>query len=193
MGLAAALFWERSPYLVVLGLTAGYAPSMARSYLARRRRQLLEAEVRHFLRFLHSASQLYGGMMPALRAIAEHSQDDAAVVSRLRARLSVAQTAGEILEGLARDLQSEALGNLVSRMEEAAEGRVRPEEALERLLARAEREVVREAKEAIGGAPIRLLIPMLILMVPPILVLTLYPAVARLMELIAGTGTAPLW
>jgi len=191
-GLAAALFWERQPALTVLGLLGGFVPSLLRTYLLRRAQQLQEAQVRHFLRFLRSGSTLYGGLMPALRAVARYGQG--LVQQRLQTHLRVALTADEALERLATDLRSPTLQALTKRLHEAHEGRARPEAVLNALLIQAEQDHLTAAKEQIGSAPFRLLIPMLILMVPPILILALYPPVARLIALITSTGGAgPLW
>lgn len=188
VGLAAALFWERNPVLALVGLLGGFVPSLLRNYLLRRAQQLQEAQVRHFLRFLRSSSTLYGGIMPALRAVARYGQG--VVLLRLQVQLRVALTADEALGRLAADLRSPTLQALTQRLSEAHDGRARPEDVLATLLTQAEQDALAAAKVAIGSAPMRLLIPMLILMVPPILILALYPPVARLLALLTTTGGA---
>lgn len=191
VALAALLFWERSPYLAVLGLAAGYVPSLVRLYLLRRAKRSVAIEVRHFLHTLKGLVPAYGGLYPALRAMSD--VQGGTVEERLKQHLNTRKNALEIMGALAEDLRSPPLETLAHRLLEAQEGLDQPGRVLADALERLEQETLRAAKEAIGGAPIRLLIPMLVLMVPPILVLALYPAVARLMALIAGTGPGVSW
>ena len=191
VGLAALLLWERSPYMAVLGLAAGYVPSLVRLYLLRRAERRVAIESRHFLHTLKGLVPAYGGLYPALRAMAD--VQGGIVEERLKQHLSTRKNALEIMTALAHDLRSPALESLAERLQEAQEGLARPTRVLEDALERIEQETLHAAKEAIGSAPIRLLIPMLVLMVPPILVLALYPAVARLIALIGGTGPGVTW
>lgn len=191
VGLAALLFWERSPYMAVLGLAAGYVPSLVRVYLLRRAERRVATESRHFLHTLKGLVPAYGGFYPTLRAIAD--AQGGIVEERLKQHLSTRKNALEIMVALAHDLRSPTLESLAERLQEAQEGLDQPASVLGDALVRIEQETLHAAKEAIGSAPIRLLIPMLILMVPPILVLALYPAVARLMALISGPGPGVGW
>jgi hypothetical protein len=191
VGFAALLFWERSPYLAILGLAGGYVPSMVRAYLLRRAKRRVDVEVRHFLRTLKGLVPAYGGLYPALRAVSD--VQGGLVEERLKRHMRTGKNAIEILAALADDLRAEQLEILASRLQEAQEGLDQPDEVLRDALERIEQEVFRATKEAIGGAPIRLLIPMLILMVPPVLILALYPPVARMMALIAGAGPGVSW
>ena len=191
VGLAALLFWERSPYLAVLGLAAGYVPSFVRLYLLRRAERRVSIEVRHFLHTLRGLVPAYGGLYPALRAMTD--VQGGTVEERLKRHLGTRKNALEILESLATDLRSPPLETLAERLREAQEGLDQPAAVLADALERIEQETLLAAKEAIGSAPIRLLIPMLVLMVPPILVLALYPAVARLIAVIGGAGPGTSW
>ena len=189
--MAALLFWERNPYLSVLGLAGGYAPSMVRAYLLRRSRRRVAAQVRHFLRTLRGTVSAYGGLHPALTTLV--GVQKGVLGERLALHLKSGGEAVDVLRALAADLRSDPLTRLAERLVEAREGMDAPERVVEDVLEQMEREAYREAKEAVGSAPVRLLIPMLILMVPPVLVLTLYPPVARLLTLIAGAGEPPGW
>jgi len=191
VGMAALLFWERSPYLAVLGLAGGYAPSMVRTYLLHRAKRSVDVEVRHFLRTLKGVAPAYGGLYPALKALS--GTQGGIIEERLQIYMRTGKNAIEMLAALAVDLHSQQLSVLATRLREAQEGLDRPGKVLEDTLQQLEREVFRAMKEAIGGAPIRLLIPMLTLMVPPVLVLVLYPPVARLIALISTGSGEPGW
>ncbi len=191
VGLAALLFWERSPYLAVLGVAGGYAPSMVRAYLLRRAQRRLDVQTRHFLRTLKGLVPAYGGLYPALRALSD--VQGGMVTERLESHMRTGKNGIEVLAALASDLRVEQLEILSNRLYEAQEGLGQPDEVLRDALERIEQQAFRATKEAIGGGPIRLLIPMLILMVPPVLILALYPPVARMMALIAGAGPGASW
>lgn len=191
VGVAALLLWERSPYMAVLGLAAGYVPSLVRLYLLRRAKRRIAIETRHFLHTLKGLVPAYGGLYPALRAMAD--VQGGIVEERLKQHLSTRKNALEIMAALAQDLRSPPLETLAERLQEAQDGLDQPTKVLADALDRIQQETLRSAKEAIGSAPIRLLIPMLVLMVPPILVLALYPAVARLIALIGSTGPGMTW
>jgi len=187
VGLAGLLFWERSPYLAVLGLAAGYGPSLVRAYLLRRRREETDARIRHLIQALGGILPAYGGLVPALWAVASLMDDP--VGRRLNAHLGAGKSGQEALEALAADFRSERLADLARALGEAGEGVQAPEQVLAEMLDRMQRDRLARAREAIGGAPVRLLIPMLFLLVPPILILALYPPVARLIALVSGAGT----
>ncbi len=192
VALVWALVGERQPYLAVLGLLGAYAPSVVRGYLLRRGQHQIEAQVRYFLRFLGNATTIYGGLWPALQALGQFG-GRALVLTRLRVQLRTAFSAEEALARLAAELRSPTLHALTRRLNELAGGRETPEAALLDLLGQAERSMLQAAKEAIGGAPLRLLIPMLIFMVPPVLILALNPPVAKLLALIGGVGGNAGW
>ena len=187
VGLSALLFWERSPYLAVLGLAAGYGPSLVRAYLLRRRREEVDARIRHLIQALGGILPAYGGLAPALWAVAALMDDP--VGRRLNTHLGAGKNGQEALEALAADFRSERLADLARRLADAAEGIRAPEQILAEVLEQMQRDRMARAREAIGGAPVRLLIPMLFLLVPPILILALYPPVARLIALVSGVGT----
>lgn len=190
-GLAALLFWERSPYLAALGLAGGYVPSLARAYLLRRRKERVDGEIRHLIRALGGSLRAYGGLSPALTAVA--ALMDNPVGRRLAFHLGVGKSGQEALEALAADFRSERLAELARRLAEAGSGVRAPEQVLEEVVGRMERDSLARAREAIGAAPVRLLIPMLFFLLPPILILALNPPVARLMALLSGTGGAVGW
>ena len=186
VGLAALLFWERGPYLAALGLGAGYIPSLVRVYLLRRRMAVVDGQVRHLIRALGSSLRPCGGLSPALVAIAPLM--DNPVGQRLAFHLGV-KSGQEALEALAADFRSERLAELARRLGEAGIGIRAPEEILQETMEAFQRDSLARAREAIGAAPIRLLIPMLFFLIPPILVLILYPPVARLIALISHAGS----
>lgn len=183
--LAALLFWERSPYLAALGLAAGYIPSLVRAYLLRRRVAQADGWIRHLIRAIGSSLRAYGGLSPALQAIAALAENP--VGKRLAFHLGIGKSGQEALEALAADFRSERLAELARRLADAGTGVRAPEQVLWETLEAMRRDSLARAREAIGAAPVRLLIPMLFLLLPPILILALYPPVARLIALISST------
>ncbi len=187
------LFWERSPYLALLGLAAGYVPSLVQAYLLRRRRERVDGEIRHLIRALGGALRAYGGLSPALHSIAA-LMGRTPVGRRLAFHLGVGKSGQEALEALAADFHSERLADLARHLADAGAGTRAPERILEEILDGMRRDSLARAREAIGAAPVRPLVPMLFLLLPPILVLALNPPVARLMALLgASRGGAIGW
>jgi hypothetical protein len=98
----------------------------------------------------------------------------------------------EVIEALGEDMRSPEMERLLLGIRAARKGGVSYVEAIVMASEEAKERILEEARLAIEETPVRLLIPMLILLVPPILVLLLYPLVARLLALMAMPGTGSL-
>ncbi len=192
VALAYLLLAERSPLLAVLGLGGAFAPRLIRAFLVRRRKVDVDRQVRDFIFLLRPALALHGGLRPALEDTAERLEPGVAR-DRLRHHLerSFAVDPAAIVEGLAADLRSAELDTLLLGITAARKGGLGFGEAVMGAAEEASERMGEQARIAIEETPMRLLIPMLLLLVPPFLILSLYPLLARLLALLsAPTGGA---
>jgi|GEM_PF-6029373 len=183
--LAFLLFGERHPALSALGVAAGYFPRWLRSYLTQKRKNENEMKIRLLLFSLADVLEAQGGLTPALMLLA---QGNDRVSRRLNFHLGVGRNGLEALKAVAEDFQSPRLKRVVERLEGAEEGLTTPEACLEEEVERMEQEFAMSIRERVGSAPMRILIPSLILLLPPILVLALYPPVTRILSVLSGEG-----
>jgi hypothetical protein len=183
--LAYLLLAERNPILAVLGSAGAFAPRMLRAYLLRRRKADVDRQVRDFIFLLRPALALRGGLHPALEDVAGRLEEGVVRV-RLLYHLERAFSVDPavVIEGLATDLRSQELDNLLLGITAARKGGMSFGEAVIRAADDAGERSREEARVAIEETPVRLLIPMLLLLVPPFLVLALYPLLARLLALL---------
>lgn len=93
-----------------------------------------------------------------------------------------------LLERLARELRSAELQMLLRRLSAARQGGASYGEALRAAAAEVTAEVLRKAELEVEAAPLRLMFPMLVLLLPPILALLLYPPAYALIGSLAGAG-----
>ena len=100
-----------------------------------------------------------------------------------------------VVQDLAQDIRSAELENLLLGITAAQKGGMGYGEAVIRAAEEASERIHEEARIAIEETPVRMIIPMLLLLVPPFLVLALYPLLARLLALLnAPAGSAGgLW
>jgi hypothetical protein len=112
---------------------------------------------------------------------------------RLRQHLTTTKSAIDVVDALAADLRSPTLDALAQRLRWASQGVDESSGGLTDLLEDIEQENRRAAEQTVSRASVRLLIPMLITMVPPIVALVVYPAAGRLIPLIARLGPGPGW
>jgi Flp pilus assembly protein TadB len=176
--------------LEVLGLGAGVVPIVWQ----RRRLERARHETRRQVAWLIEEVRLrliFGGSLgPVLAMLAEEARAGA-VFDRLRLHKDLISFEGPeaVLDRLASDLRSPELRLLLRRVRGARRGGTSYSEALQAAAAEVAREVVRRAEIAVEGAPMRLLFPMLILLLPPILTLLLYPPAYGLIDTLTGAGS----
>lgn len=183
--LAYLLFAERNPALATPGLAGVFVPRLVQHFLVQRRRADVDRQVRDFIFLLRPALGLRGGLRPALEEVAERLSPGV-VRERLNFRLEQAfVTPVEIIEALAADLRSVEMDSLLLSIRAARQGGMSYGEAVAWAAEDAAAHIREQARMAIEETPVRLLIPMLVLLVPPILVLSLYPLIARLMATLA--------
>ena len=193
LGLIVSLAALAGP-LRTLGVAAGLAP------LLWKRRQIGRTQhlVRHQIAALIEDMRLrlaFGGTLGAvLNAIADEPDRAGIVYERLRFHQDRLAVAGpeELLRRLAADVRSAELQRLLSRLSAARLGGGSYADALRVAADDVAAELVRLVENDIEGAPLRLLFPMLIGLLPPILVLTLYPPATALINSLTGAGSSGL-
>lgn len=193
VALSYLLLAERNPYMAVIGLGGAFMPRLVRSFLVRRRRGHIDRQIRDFIFLLRPAIGVRGGLRPALEDVCERLSSGV-VKDRLGCHLerSFSTDPVEVIEALGEDMRSPEMERLLLGIRAARKGGVSYVEAIVMASEEAKERILEEARLAIEETPVRLLIPMLILLVPPILVLLLYPLVARLLALMAMPGTGSL-
>ncbi|MBN1937189.1 MAG: hypothetical protein JW934_21195 [Anaerolineae bacterium] len=192
VALAYLLLAERSPVLALLGLACAFAPRLIRAYLVRRRRVEIDRQVRDLIFLLRAALSVLDGLRPALEEAA--ARMEAGVTGdRLRFHLerSFAVDPSAVVEELARDIRSAELDNLLLGITAARRGGLTYGDAVIDAADQASERIRESARIDIEETPMRLLIPMLLLLLPPFLVLSLYPLLARLMALLNAPAGAP--
>lgn len=187
VALSYLLLAERNPALSILGLAGAFAPRLIRAYLVRRRKVDVDRQVRDFIFLLRPALALHGGLRPALEMVAERLEPGV-VRDRLHHHLerSFAGDPTAVIQGLAHDLDSAELNDLLLGVTAARKGGLSFNDAVVGSADAAAERMDEQAHIAIEETPMRLLIPMLILLTPPFLVLSLYPLLARLLALLSS-------
>jgi Flp pilus assembly protein TadB len=177
-----------------LGLVAGLIPLLWK----RRRISRTQHQVRQQVAALIEDMRLrlaFGSTLGAvLHAIADEPDRVGVVYDRLRFHRDRLALAGpeDLLRRLAADVRSPELQRLVSRVSAARLGGGSYADALRVAADDVAAELVRLVENDIEGAPLRLLFPMLIGLLPPILVLTLYPPATALINSLTGAGSSGL-
>jgi len=191
VALAYLLLAERNPFFAAFGLAGAFAPRALRAYLVRRRKVDVDRQVRDLIFLLRPALALHGGLRPALEEVAERLESG---IVRLRLRFHLerafATEPARVVEDLAVDIHSAELGNLLLGITAAKRGGMSFGEAVIRASEESGARIREDARIAIEETPVRLLLPMLLFMLPPFLVLSLYPLLARLMALLSAPGGA---
>ena len=193
LGLGVSLVSPAGP-LRTLGVAAGLLPLLWK----RRRIAQTQHQVRRQIAALIEDMRLrlaFGGTLGAvLNAIADEPDRAGIVYERLRFHRDRLAVAGpeELLRRLVADVRSAELQRLLSRISAARLGGGSYADALRVAADDVAAELVRLVENDIEGAPLRLLFPMLIGLLPPILVLTLYPPATALINSLTGAGSGGL-
>jgi hypothetical protein len=148
--------------------------------------------VRSLIFLLRAALSVYGGLRPALEEVARRLEPGV-VQARLHHHLerSFAADPATAIEHLAGDIHSAELDHLLLGITAARRGSMGYTEAVVEAADEAGKRINEQARVAIEETPMRLLIPMLLLLLPPFLVLSLYPLLARVLALLATPGSMP--
>ncbi len=173
-----------------LGLVAGVVPIVwRRRRLAQARLQvrLQGAELIEDVRLRLAFS---GTLAAVLSSLADEPDRTGIVYDRLRLhrdRLSL-EGPEEVLKRLAEELRSRELKMLLARVRASRLGGVSYAEALRVAADDVAGEIVRQIEADVEGAPLRLVFPMLVLLLPPVLALALYPPASLLLNALTGAG-----
>ena len=195
--LAYLLLAERNPFFAIFGLAGVFAPRFIRAFLIRQRRAAMNRQVRDLVFLLRPALGVHGGFRPALEQV--HARLEPGVVkARLHYHLqdSFIVEPEQIIEALAHDLHSTEMERLTIGIRAARKGGLSYVEAIVMAAEETKERIHEDAKLAIEETPMRLMIPMLILLFPPIMVLTLYPMVALVLALMSSPamgGSGVTW
>ena len=183
IGVIVALNWSLpgGAGAATLGL---FAPRIWLRARRKRRDWELLRQVRDFLTMLNLAAGLSGSMTWALRDLSERS--DTLLAERLRWHLERQTQPLVILEKLADDMRSEHLYDLVRRMRAVEHGGGDRQESLKTVVEAISTDIQETAYEEVESAPMRLMFPMLITLLPPVLAILLGPMVARMLAVISG-------
>ena len=175
-----------------LGLLAGIAPLLWR----RRRMQLLRQQIRRDVADLLENIRLQmafgGSLVYALSSVGPSINQAGLVYRRLQfyQKALILEGPEFVLEKLSGELDSSELRTFLIRLGIAQQGQMSYEQALADAVSEAIRENRRIVEADIEGAPLRLLLPMLFLMFPPVLALALYPPAYALISQLAGAGSS---
>lgn len=177
----------------VLGVGAGIAPLMWRRRKLERAQQETRRQVAWLIEEIRLRLLFGGSLGPALILLPDQGPEGV-VFERLRAYKDEISLYGpeEVLEKLANELRSPELRLLLRRVRASRRGKVTYAEALKAAADEVARETYRRADLVVEAAPLQLLIPMLILLLPPILTLLLYPPVYGLIDTLTGAGAGAL-
>jgi len=173
-----------------LGLLAGLFP------LLWRRRQLAQArlttrqQIAELIEDLRLRLAFSGTLGAALALIVDDADRSGVVMDRLRLHRDRLALEGPeaVLQRLADELRSRELRLLLARVRAARLGGGSTVEALRAAADDVAAEITRQVEAEIEGAPLRLVFPMLILLLPPVLALALYPPASLLINALTGAG-----
>ncbi|MEM1551052.1 MAG: hypothetical protein QXH03_00090 [Candidatus Bathyarchaeia archaeon] len=185
LGYITMAFITSSPFLGILGLSAFFLPQRIESYLKRRRERKIARELDEFFFHLRSLLSFGAGLRPALEEIVSFLPKGT-VKERLSLHLSSTFTGEEVLENLARDLESPLLEKLLEMIRVAREGGVNPEEAVKKVAYELREERLGKIEYQIKSGSISLLLPVLLIFLPPIFILGFFPLVNKMMEMLAS-------
>lgn len=176
-----------------IGLSAGVLPLLWKRRRFSALRQEIRREVADLLEDIRLQMAFGGSLAVSLSVLAE-SGGGGLVRQRLRAHRETLWLRGpeETLRRIAVELESPELRMFLARLEMARHGQGQASygQILERAVGDAVHEGRRRAEEEIEGAPLRLLLPMLFFLFPPVLVMVLYPPAYALISQLAGAGSS---
>ena len=174
----------------VLGLSAGVAPIVWRQRRLTQARLQVRRQVAELIEDVRLRLAFSGSLGAVLYAITEEPERRGVVYDRLRLhrdRIAL-ENPEEVLKRLSEELRSRELKMLMARVRASRLGGVSYTEALRVAADDVSAEIVRQIEADVEGAPLRLVFPMLILLLPPILALALYPPASVLLNALTGAG-----
>lgn len=186
-GLAVStLAFQLAPFMQTMGLAAAAIPLAVRSYLRTQGERRLRQQVRRFITDLRLSLAFVRSLGQALYRLAgdvgDGSPDPRGILfTRLKQYLRTRMMPEEILERLAADLRSDDLRELLDRVDAATRGSETYANALSEVAASMWADECARAEEEIQSAGTRMILPMVIAMMGPLLVIVLFPLVAQVL------------
>lgn len=173
-----------------MGLAAGVLPLVWKRQRLNALRQEIRKGIVGLLENIRLQMAFGGSLAYSLSVLADG--EGGLVYQRLRVYRETLWLQGPeaALRKVADELESPELQIFLARLEMARHGRTSYEQVLEDAVSDAIRENRKRAEEEIEGAPLRLLLPMLFLLFPPVLVMVLYPPAYALISQLAGAGSS---
>jgi len=186
MAVVALVADRRLLALVPLGYL--FPPLVVRRYLERQAREKLRLEVRDMLQELRLLLAVRSSLGAAL-AVASQGNTPLrrAIAAELRSN-AYGRLPEEVLGAVAQRFGSADLQDALARLESARQGTESYREALEEAAAAVAGSIAEEAEVAVEGAPTKLILPMLVSLMVPLLVVALYPPLAAVVAAITGVG-----
>lgn len=174
----------------LIGALASTLPLLWKRYMLSRCRQQTRRQVAELIEEMRLRLAFGGALGPVLNGIATEGREGI-VYERLFAHRNLITVSGpeKLLETLACELHSPELRVLLRRIRASSQGATSYVSALQAAAEEVTQEIARHAETEVEAAPLRLLFPMLILLMPPVLVLLLYPPAYALIASLAGVGT----
>jgi tight adherence protein C len=178
----------------VLGLAAGVTPILWKRRRLGQGRQEVRRQVAGLIEEMRLCLAFGGSLGPVLQALAAEERPEGIVYERLRAHRQLLALSGPeaALEQLAQDTRSPELQLLLRRVRAARRGGASYADALRAAADEVAQEIARQAETEVEGAPLRLMFPMIVLLLPPILALVLYPPAYLLITSLTGMGPGVL-
>ena len=168
----------------VLGKRSGSRSQLFERFQRKPRFQANLTEVRDFVVNLQLATSMDQTLSVALLQAAEQLADRGIFGKRLKQHVESklgASSPEEVIKGLAEDFQSDQLNDVVRRVEAARDGRTSNVKALSLSVSAIEEEIRAGIEREINQASIRLVFPMIVTVLGPMLVLGLVPLVASIL------------
>jgi hypothetical protein len=174
----------------VLGLAGGLVPLLWRRQRLTEARRQTRRQVADLIEDMRLRLAFSGTLGSVLYALANDTERPGVVYDRLRLhrdRLAL-ENPEDVIQQLAAELRSPELKRLLARVRASRLGGLSYAEALQAAAAEVVAEIIRQIEVDVEAAPLRLLFPMLILLLPPILALALYPPASVLLNSLTGAG-----
>jgi Flp pilus assembly protein TadB len=170
-----------------LGLVGGVAPLLWKNRRLAQARLEVRREVHDLIEEVRLRMPLFGTLAKVLHSIIDEEREG--IVYRRLSHYSqmIAMDGPEaVLERLAAELRSPELRMLMRRVRAARRGGTPYAEALDAASSEVVEEMQAAAEVEVAGAPLRLMLPMLVCVFPPVLALLLYPPAAALLAQVTG-------
>jgi hypothetical protein len=188
--ICAALLWTTLAGVLLqpAALAVLVVPFFLRRYLAHRREQQIQNEIRLFLLDLRLALSGHGTLLQALRSVSRNGPP--VLSSLLKSYLAGYQGSGlEILEHLATDTKNTWLQDVASRASASQSGLLGLDDAIRQSLDRVVKESDTLVHEQMQRIPNRLTLLVFPILLGPAIVVWMYPLGIRLLETIGGVSS----